>query len=951
MRRNIRVVLAAFALAAVPVIPAVWPARWSANWQLAAVVPLTIISVVLIELERRAGRDATHAEAALAGGGLAGGGHAGHHGVGPAGRDGVGPARRRGEPKPAADRRPAGSRGAEPAGVATEQPVPSGQLLPKRPEPIPPQGTFRGRQAELSSLIATYHAARNRATGGTGGRPILLLIHGKPGVGKSALAKELARRLSPSHPDGQYYANLGNAGDALSPGEVLRILIDQVGWDEPVSPDPAERAKLLRALTAEQRALFIFDAARDHEQVLDVMPTGADCTVIVTSRRDLSAGLRVTSWLLTEPTTDEALDILHAVAETDDYEAPLCAAAVVHRCGCLPLAIQAAGERISQEKADICNVASFLKPPDLRLERLTRRGRSFAHGIATEYRLLNDVEREAFRLLSKVPCTSFAPWLLAPLLDVPVSAAETIMARLAGSQLLDPAGGDGLSGFARYQLHPLVRLFAQREMTRDAAHGQVLPAARYRLRLTYRWLLAELFKQREPGFELSHPVDQPPGLVPGSELPVELARHVQPWIRAEHHNLVGCVRDLYDDEEWGLCWRVAVWLGGCFPEEAEVDATVEVFDTAVLAAQWDKSPAGRTDVLLAKGAYLTAAERYSAAHRALADAQKSARQWSTEVPAESSRAQLRIAQADLRMGEGYVQMRRPREAEAHLQTAHRRLAELGCDDELRLVRILEDINHDIDTFMQPDELYQIASDNHRFWAMVELAEERRRRRDWEEAARHLEHALTCCTSDGRRVANVRYRHARLLLERHADGGADRDHIGRQAVRRAAEALLAFQRMENPVGAVRARCLLVRILACTGHQTSAEEHLLIARRHLDQLGPEAEVAVEPLRARLAWAQGIVLRHGGGSATEVRDALFAAAQIFHDLGDARSRSAVIRLIDTAVPDNGATGDFAAPTAAVAVDGSSPAAPARGEQPDPARTIPAARRGIDSDPATAH
>ena len=59
--------------------------------------------------------------------------------------------------------------------------------------------------------------------------PVLLLIHGKAGVGKSTLADELARRLAPHYPHGQIFANLGTAGAARTPKEVLKDFLLALG--------------------------------------------------------------------------------------------------------------------------------------------------------------------------------------------------------------------------------------------------------------------------------------------------------------------------------------------------------------------------------------------------------------------------------------------------------------------------------------------------------------------------------------------------------------------------------------------------------------------------------------------------------------------------------------------------------------------------------------------------
>jgi DNA polymerase III delta prime subunit len=877
--------VAAIAIAAIAVVQALWPDAWSRQSQLFVVVPLTIVSVLLIELEREAARRRAPQ------------------------RNTTRQRRQVDDPTSSRPLTAVLSRLRTHARALRRHRVPDDPLepadapmplpSPTQVAPFPPQGTFRGRMAEINALLAQHRDARAASsepdlTGSPGGpgRPVLLLIHGKPGVGKSALALELARRLAEQYPDGHYYANLGNVGAALSAGEVLKNFLDALGWRNPLPGDTAERSKLLRALTATRRVLFVLDAAPDHQQVLDVLPSGVGCAVIVTSRRDLGPGLGATSWLLETPGTDEALDMLHAIAGTDDYAAPVCAAAIVERCGRLPVAIQAAGERVSEERAELCSVADLLENESLRLERLTRRGRDFADGIATEYRQLNGVEQRAFQMLTLVDSSTFQPWVLGPLLQIPAAEADKTVSRLASAQLVDVVSGPATYEQGRYRLHPLVRLFARQQFMADPQAAAAATAARRRLAGAYCCLMAQVLSMNDSGIRQCGPVDN--GAFAGPELAVAIAGDPGPWIRAEHPNLAQCALHAYDAREWGVCWRVAAWLGTCFPERGSADRVLAAFDAGLDAADQDGAVAGKIDVLLAKAACLTAAERYPEAHEALREVLSRAADWARSDTAGTDPAHERTARAHLVLGEGYLQMRHPYLAERHLTAAHDLLNDHGTPDGLRLVGLLESLNFDVDSRIPHHELRRTTDERLRFWAMLELAEEERRRYGWTAAADCLDEARRCCTGDGRRTANVSYRQARLFLEEWRHGTDDaRAHLARLAVRRATEAVLAFQRMTNPAGEVRARCLLARTLLAVPHPTAAAEQLVLAQQRLEQVARTGNPAAAPLRARIEWATGELYLHHGRR-DEARTCLLAASQIFTELGDSRSRAKVVDLI---------------------------------------------------------
>jgi tetratricopeptide (TPR) repeat protein len=776
---------------------------------------------------------------------------------------------------------------AEPIVVAPERILDGGDVSPS-------QATFCGRDAELAALLAQYRVAREQATGGKAGRPVLVPIHGKPGVGKSALAMELARRLAPEHSDGPYHVNLGNAGEPHSAGEILGILLRLLGWSEKLGSDSSDRARVFRTLTGDRRALFVFEAARDHRQVLDALPANSECTVIVTSRPDLSAGLGTQSWLLTEPSTDDALDILHAIAETSHYSSPLCAATIIERCGHLPLAIQSAAERISREGAEICGVAAMLESPDTRLARLTYSGRNPRRVFQTQYSLLNEVEREAFALLSLVPSRTFVSWLLDPLLDVTVKEAESIMARLAVAQLVEAIDGDAASGPARYRMHTLVRLFAAE--TLQAQVGDYT-RARDRLRKAYQWIVSEVIAlqtrdvslRRFPDVRIREEVGWHPANV--------IAEDPYTWVRAEHRNLVQCVKDFFADRQWSLCWRTAVWLGECLPEDGDIQPALQALHLGLQAARTDGDQLGQADVHLATASLLVWSERYPEAFQSLSEASALARSWRVRQPARAARGKHREAVAELKFVESYLQMQAPVGATKHLQNARKLLADAGHSDAAKLLRIFQDLKVQIRSDDVDLDVTTLGNNHYAFWALIRSAEYCRWRQQWDEAAELFQRAAACCPDDAGRSANVSYRTARLLLNQLDRIGTGDEELARRAVRRATDAVLLYQRMSNRLGELRARCILARALVAAHEFTCAEEQIVAARDLAESGVDDPPEAVRAIRARINWAYGTLLMHSPDGVPAAREALFAAALLLDGLEDTRAAAGVRRTIEAA------------------------------------------------------
>ena len=839
VRRYTGPLLAAVVIAAVPAVTLVWPRAWSAVWLLILQALLTAVGV------------ATLLRLRYAYGGLPR------------------------LPSPA---------------TSDSQPV---RIVDRNRDPgewLTAHRNFQGRAREVADVLAFHDKVRQADRGGgtDGGTtgPLLLLLHGQGGVGKTALAQELARRLTDRYPDGRYYVNLGNAGDPRSPGEILTSLMNAVGWPDPPLPSTAERAKIFRALCADQRMLFVLDAARDPSQVLDILPAEPMCTVIVTSRRDLGARLGGRSWHVPTPDIGDALEHLYSVARVGEFDSPECAVELVNLCGRLPLAIQAAGERLAHEREAVCDLRGKLEDEDRRIEALSRRGRDIDEAVSTEFARLSEVERRALCLLSLVESATFAPTVLCHLLSVRLTVAERLMASLGDAQLLGAAGPDHLTGLARYRFNPLVKLFVQGRIEHDAELAAQCAEARQRLWLGYRdlvvWMLSRFDDEARLGDRYG-PVDRP-GWLPAGRLPEDAA----PWVRAEYRDLVRCAQVAYEQGDWGLCWRVVARLGDCLPH-GPLDELAKLFERGLDAAKRDGSEIGQIDVRIAQAGMLTARERYPAAHRLLQEAGEQAGSL-LRARKQSRTVQRRLAHIDLRFGEGYLQMRSPELAQQSFERARRNFEEAGAVDEARMVRLLDDLNRDQSPGDEPPD-EGAALDGYRFWSLVATAEAHRRGVQWDEAEQALRQAAGLYNADVRRTANVQYRLARLHLEHAMQLRSEGDAQARahallvRGLRRATQALLTFRGMDNGVGEVRARFMLVRLMAVAGQTQAAAREFDRATDLLDTLDEEVVGdALEPLRARQSLAEGYLQM--SRNAADARGTLLRASRAFQGLRDVRN-----------------------------------------------------------------
>ena len=81
-------------------------------------------------------------------------------------------------------------------------------------------GQFLGRQRELKELRADIErAGLDTLSGKKSPRARVLLIAGRPGSGRTALAEELARQVAGDYPDGVLRAALTEPGGARVPAD------------------------------------------------------------------------------------------------------------------------------------------------------------------------------------------------------------------------------------------------------------------------------------------------------------------------------------------------------------------------------------------------------------------------------------------------------------------------------------------------------------------------------------------------------------------------------------------------------------------------------------------------------------------------------------------------------------------------------------------------------------
>jgi hypothetical protein len=289
-----------------------------------------------------------------------------------------------------------------------------------------------------------------------------VVVSGRAGVGKTALAVHTAHRLTGSFPDGQLYLDLGGAGPGrVDPAFALERFLSALGVDRAAPRDTlAERTALFRSHTARSRMLLLLDNAADEAQVRPLLPGAPSCAVVITSTGGLSGleGVRRIDLGVLEP--DHALELLTRIAGDHLMAADRSAAMeIVQRCGFLPLAVRIAGARLAARPHwNLRRFAERLADERLVLDELVTGDLEIRASLAAGYTRLCPKVRTVCHLLARLSVPEFTAEDCARLMPASHEVAEKVMEQLLDASLIE-ISAIGVAGQTKYRFTTLVRAF------------------------------------------------------------------------------------------------------------------------------------------------------------------------------------------------------------------------------------------------------------------------------------------------------------------------------------------------------------------------------------------------------------------------------------------------------------------------------------------------------------
>ncbi|MGP3920395.1 BTAD domain-containing putative transcriptional regulator [Nonomuraea sp. 10N515B] len=486
------------------------------------------------------------------------------------------------------------------------QPVP--RLLPAD------IGDFTGRVSQIDEIRSHFEVAVNSSSRAV---PIIVLV-GKPGIGKSAIAIHVAHLFSDWFPDGQLYADLhGASSHPVSPMHLLERFLRALGWPAaPVLDSLEERAEMYRGQLADRRILVVMDDALSETQVQPLIPGNPSCAVLITSRSRLTGIAGAIHIEVDVFDSRQSVELFARIAGAGRLRsAPGAASALAELCGRLPLALRIAGARLSARPHwSVAQLVARLEDETRRLDELNHGEMGVRAGLSLAYENVGERARTLFRRLAILDSNLFSAWVSAPLLDLPPADAHDLLEELVDAQLVETTGNE-TGEPCQYQFHDLIRVFARERLAAEEP-SEARNVALARL-LGGLLSLSRAAHRAEYGGDYLQINDVSPHWTLPDDVVERLVASPLRWFDRERHALVSGIRQAAHAGLVELCWNLAVSTVTLFEARAYLDDWRETHEIALEAVRRAGDVRGHAAMLYSLGSLHLTERRFDDASASL----------------------------------------------------------------------------------------------------------------------------------------------------------------------------------------------------------------------------------------------------------------------------------------------------------------------------------------------
>ncbi|TXS45652.1 tetratricopeptide repeat protein [Streptomyces sp. uw30] len=317
---------------------------------------------------------------------------------------------------------------------------------------------FLGRTRELKELRADIErAGLDTLSGRKAPRARVLLIAGRPGSGRTALAEELVRQVADRYADGVLRARLTDSDGTPVPVErTARELLTALDLPNPAGAAADDLTAALREALADRRVLLLLDDAAEAGQVDALLPDTPECLAVAVSGGPLTGISDVRPCTLGGLDTKSAVELLsrHAGSVRITVD-PRAAEGLVEVCQGQPAALRLAGGWLAaRPKSAVADLAKQLRAEG-------EEGTPLSRVFRLAYAALPTPAARILRLLSLAPGGLIDPHTASALAGSSVEGAHTTLDDFVALGLLHAVD----SPLPQYEvpacLHPLLKALTE----------------------------------------------------------------------------------------------------------------------------------------------------------------------------------------------------------------------------------------------------------------------------------------------------------------------------------------------------------------------------------------------------------------------------------------------------------------------------------------------------------
>ncbi|WP_283139568.1 AfsR/SARP family transcriptional regulator [Rhizohabitans arisaemae] len=286
-----------------------------------------------------------------------------------------------------------------------------------------------------------------------------VLIHGMPGVGKTALAVHVAHRLAMRYPDANLYLDMRShdpQAPRLEPATALSMLLGMLNVRSSRIPATLEgRSALWKAEITHRRMLVVLDDVADMEQIRPILTRSTASLILITSRVRLDA--EATDGLTYLPLdglpTADAGDLCARL--TGWHRTSRAVGRVVEVSSGLPLLIRLLAPHIGSitESTRLGGIGENELPAEVM--------KVLSTAVEFSYRDLTVVQQQVVRLLSLCPGRVFSVKMASVLINRDIGPTRDLLVTIGKHHLLQEIGPES------YRFHDVIYEYLHRRVLRE----------------------------------------------------------------------------------------------------------------------------------------------------------------------------------------------------------------------------------------------------------------------------------------------------------------------------------------------------------------------------------------------------------------------------------------------------------------------------------------------------